>query len=226
MRGGILNGFLSTEIAMAGSTQDLDRFVRDALARGSSRERIDSTLKQAGWAPEQVQSALAAYAEVDFEVPVPRPRPHLSARDAFVYLVLFTTLYISAYHFGSLLFSLINRAFPDPTDRYQLFGPSIRWSVASIVIAFPLFLIMSARIARTLREQPVKRLSAVRRWLTYLTLFLAAVILIGDLITLVYQLLGGSLTIRFVLKVLVVGVIAAAVFGYYLWDLRRDEAES
>ncbi len=211
---------------MAGSTQDLDRFVRDALARGASRERIDSALTQAGWAPEQVQGALAAFAEVEFEVPVPRPRPHLSARDAFVYLVLFTTLYISAYHFGSLLFSLINHAFPDPADRYPLFGPSIRWSVASIVIAFPLFLVMSARIARSLREQPVKRLSAVRRWLTYLTLFLAAVILIGDLITLVYQLLGGSLTVRFVLKVLVVGAIAAAVFGYYLWDLRRDEAES
>jgi hypothetical protein len=211
---------------MAGSTQDLDRFVHDALARGTPRERVVAVLVQAGWAPDQVRSALAGFAEVDFEVPVPRPRPHLSARDAFVYLVLFTTLYISAYHFGSLLFALINRAFPDPTDRYGLFGSSMRWSVASILIAFPLFLVMSARIARSLREQPVKRLSAVRRWLTYLTLFLAAVTLIGDLITLVYQVLGGSLTVRFVLKAMVVGAIAAAVFGYYLWDLRRDESES
>lgn len=211
---------------MAGSTQDLDRFVHDALARGTPRERVESVLVQAGWAPDQVRSALSAYAEVAFEVPVPRPHPHLSARDAFVYLVLFTTLYISAYHFGSLLFALIDRAFTDPTDRYGMFGPSIRWSVASILIAFPLFLVMSSRIARTLRAQPVKRLSAVRRWLTYLTLFLAAVILIGDLITLVYQVLGGALTARFVLKVLVVGAIAAAIFGYYLWDLRRDEAET
>lgn len=211
---------------MASSTQELELFVRDALARGSTRERIGSVLAEAGWAPEQVGSALAAYAEVEFEVPVPRPRPHLSARDAFVYLVLFTTLYISAYHFGRLLFSLIDRAFPDPAEQYSMLGDSMRWSVASILIAFPLFLAMSSRIARSLREQPVKRLSAVRRWLTYLTLFLAAVILIGDLITLVYQVLGGSLTARFVLKVLVVGAISTAIFGYYLWDLRRDEAES
>jgi len=211
---------------MAGSSQELEQFVRDALALGTSRQRIESVLVEAGWAPEQVSSALAAYAEVDFAVPVPRPRPHLSARDAFVYLVLFTTLYISAYHFGRLLFYLINRAFPDPADRYLMLGSGIRWSVASILIAFPLFLVMSSRIARSLRKQPVKRLSAVRRWLTYLTLFLTAVILIGDLITLVYQVLGGSLTVRFVLKVLVVGSIAAAVFGYYLWDLRRDEAGS
>ncbi len=211
---------------MAGSTQELDRFVRDALARGTPRERIEAVLAQAGWTPDQVRSALAGFAEVDFEVPVPRPRPHLSARDAFVYLVLFTTLYLSAYHFGSLLYALIDRAFPDPTDNTGMFGPSIRWSVASILIAFPLFLAMSARIARSLREQPVKRLSAVRRWLTYLTLFLAAVTLIGDLITLVYQVLGGALTVRFVLKALVVGAIAASVFSYYLWDLRRDESES
>jgi hypothetical protein len=63
----------------------------------------------------------------------------------------------------------------------------------------------------------------VRRWLTYLTLFVAAVVLIVDLITLVDNVLGGEVTVRFVLKVLVAGLIAGTIFGYYLWDLRRDE---
>ena len=75
-------------------------------------------------------------------------------------------------------------------------------------------------------RSPAKRLSAVRRWLTYVTLFLAATVLIGDLITLVYNLLGGELSLRFVLKVLVVGTIAGAIFGYYLRDLRREEKEA
>jgi hypothetical protein len=35
--------------------------------------------------------------------------------------------------------------------------------------------------------------------------------------------LGGEITTRFILKVLVAGAIATTVFGYYLWDLRRDE---
>jgi len=103
---------------------------------------------------------------------------------------------------------------------------SIRWSVASIVIAFPVFLYLSAKIGRELTQQPVKRQSAVRRWLTYLTLFVAAVALLCDLITLVDSVLGGEVTIRFILKVIVAGVIASAVFGYYLWDLRRDERVS
>src|SRR5690606_39375607 len=60
-------------------------------------------------------------------------------------------------------------------------------------------------------------------WLTYLTLFIAASVLVGDLVALVYNVLGGEASLRFVLKVAVVGMIAGAVFGYYLSDLRRDE---
>jgi uncharacterized membrane protein YraQ (UPF0718 family) len=69
----------------------------------------------------------------------------------------------------------------------------------------------------------VARLSPVRRWLTYLTLFLASTALVCDTITLVYHLLGGEITLRFLLKVLVVAAIAGAIFGYYLSDLRRGE---
>jgi hypothetical protein len=53
----------------------------------------------------------------------------------------------------------------------------------------------------------------------------AACALIGDVTTLVYNLLGGELTVRFVLKVLTVGIIAGTAFTYYLRDLRRDEVE-
>jgi hypothetical protein len=213
---------------MASATLDLETFVREALLRGASRPSVQQALLKAGWAPEQAQSALNAYADLDFPVPVPKPRPYLSAREAFLYLVLFTALYLSAYHLGSLLFDLINRAWPDPAMHESWRSPeeSMRWSIASILIAFPVFGFVSRYLGRELARAPVKRLSAVRRWLTYLTLFVAAGFLIGDLITLVYNALGGELTIRFVLKVVVAGVISGTIFGYYLWDLRRDEREA
>lgn len=214
---------------MATGAQDLELFVRDALSRGTSKESIEAALVSAGWPPEQLRSALNTYADIDFPVPVPKPRPYLSAREAFLYLVLFATLYVAAYHLGSLLFDLITRAFPDPSDPEYLvtrLQRSTRWSTASVIIAFPVFLYVARYLGQEMARSPVKRLSAVRRWLTYLTLFVAAGILIGDMITLVYNVLGGELTVRFVLKVLVAGVIAGAIFGYYLLDLRREEKEA
>ena len=71
-----------------------------------------------------------------------------------------------------------------------------------------MFLYLSWYTERDVGRDPVKRASKVRRWLTYLTLFASASALIGDVTTLVYNALGGELTIRFVLKVITVGLIA------------------
>jgi hypothetical protein len=54
-------------------------------------------------------------------------------------------------------------------------------------------------------------------------MLVAAAVLVGDGITLVYNLLGGELTVRFVLKVLVVAVIAGGAFGYYGASLKADD---
>lgn len=214
---------------MASATQDLDFFVREALAKGETREAIDSALTTAGWPQEQIRSALNVYADVGFPVPVPKPRPYLSAREAFLYLTLFTTLYLSAYHLGSLLFRLIEQAWPDPADNEFMLmqlDSSMRWSTASVIIAFPVFLFLARYLGKELARSPAKRLSAVRRWLTYLTLFVAAVVLIVDMTTLVNNALGGELTLRFLLKVAVAAIIAGTIFGYYLWDLRSEEKEA
>lgn len=212
---------------MSTSPRELDRFVRDALSRGLERAAVRQAMVDAGWSVEQARTALDAYAETAFPVPVPRPRVQLSAREAFLYLVLFTTLYLSCYHLGSILFDLINRAYPDAADRaLSLFGrDSLRWSVSWLAVAFPLFVFLSRHLARAAALHPMMRLSPVRRWLTYLTLFLAVTSVIGDLAVLVYNVLGGELTTRITLKVLVVFAISAAVFGYYLSDLKREERE-
>jgi len=211
---------------MASGSQELERFVHEALTRGESKASIAAALASAGWRDDQTRGVLDAYADVPFVVPVPRPRASLSAREAFLYLVMFASLYFAAWHLGSLLFDLINIAWSDPADAdyaWRSFDSSLRWSCAALMIAFPVFAFVSWFVSRDVARDPIKRLSPVRRWLTYLTLFVAAAVLIGDLTTLVFSLLGGELTTRFVLKVLVVGALAGSVFGYYLQDLRREE---
>ncbi len=210
--------------------EELLNFVRAALARDLSRPQIEEALLKAGWESDQVKSALTAFAEIEFPIPVPRPKPYLSAREAFMYLVLFTTLYISAFNLGKLIFQFINRAYPDPSmPAYNITDytrQAIRWSVSSLIIAFPVFAYMSRLLSRAIRRDPSKRTSKVHKWLTYITLFVAASIIIGDLTVLVYNFLGGELRQRFLLKVLTVGVISGSIFGYYLWDLRQEESET
>jgi hypothetical protein len=208
--------------------EELTGFIREALSRGLPRDEIRGVLRQADWSEEEAEAALRSFAAVDFPIAVPRPRPSLSAKEAFQYLVLFGTLYLSAYGLGSLLFQFINLAFPDPLWSQHEIGAiprAIRWAVASLVVATPVFLYAARTISREIAASPLKRASPVRRWLTYLTLAIAAGILIGDSTSLVYNLLAGEATARFLLKTLTIGSIAGTVFVYYLLDLRRDEKE-
>lgn len=209
---------------------ELHLFVRDALAKGVKRTDIQKQLSAAGWPADEIATALQAWADTTFPVPVPKRKPYLSAREAFLYLVMFLTLYISAISVGTLLFQFTNHWIPDPLLPFEYGSREgqlslIRGATASLLISFPVFFFVATLLQRTLRRDPEKRGSKIRKWLTYITLFVAAGVIIGDLITLVTNVLAGELTLRFILKVLSVLLIAGTGFGYYLWDLRQEERE-
>jgi hypothetical protein len=92
-------------------------------------------------------------------------------------------------------------------------------------VAFPLFLFTFRAINKAISEDPSKRGSRPRKWLVYLTLWVAVLILTGDLSALIYKVLGAELTIRFALKVTTVALIAGGVFAYFFWDIRKDEEQ-
>ena len=147
-----------------------------------------------------------------------------SPRDVFMYLFATIALYLSAWSVINLLIQYINVAFPDPLNSYYQPGSSIRWSMALLIIIFPAYFWVSRFLHRDLVAQPGKSELRIRRWLLYLTLFLAALLIIGDLVALIYNFLEGELTTRFSLKVLSVLAVAAAIFWYYLYDLRAKAA--
>lgn len=212
-------------------TNELQAFVKEALGKGISREKIKAELESAGWQADEVGTALAAYAESDLSVPVPKRRPYLSAREAFMYLVMFLTLYVTAFSVGTILFQLINLWLPEAAQLAYEYASDystglIRSSTSAIIITFPVFLFVARILLNNIKRDPSKRSSLVRKWLTYITLYFATGIIIGDLITLLTYVLNGDVTLRFVLKVLVVLAIAGTIFGYYLWDLRTEEKET
>ena len=207
--------------------EELRRFIKDSLERGIDRERIRSVLLEAGWQERDVRSALAAFADVDFPVAVPKPRPYLHAREAFLYLVSFIALYVFAFSLGAVLFGLIDHTFSDALDRYRS-SPSTgdATAIAAVIVAFPLYLILMRRLTRAVAVDPERRQSLVRRWLTYLTLVVGAGIILGDVIALLASLLTGDPTVNFFLKVAAVLLIVVPIFGYYLWDMRQAEDEA
>lgn len=145
-------------------------------------------------------------------------------KDVFLHLLSIISLYISAGSLIALLFQYINALFPDalsPYTYYSIAGP-VRWSMASLIIVFPFFISVSWFLHKDLRKNPEKRELKIRKWLINFTLFIAAMILITDLVTLVYNFLGGDLTARFLLKVAVFFVVIGSVFAYYFSDLRKQ----
>ena len=204
---------------------EITRFVEASLAQGLSKAKIAQALKTGGWSDREIESALQAFSDVNFPVPVPRKKASNSPREAFFYLTLFTSLYIWTWALGALLFQFSNIAFPLPSESANDFFGEIRWATASIVAAFPVFLFMQHIIRREMEKDPGLGISPIRRWLTYLTLFVAVAVLLTDLIFLVLRLLEGDLTSRFLLKVVITGSLSGGVILHYLKELRLGESE-
>lgn len=212
------------------ANQTLDTFIREALNRGEKRERIATALVSAGWTQKEVDNALDDYAETDIGMAVPRPRSYVSAREAFLYLVLFILLSVVAWNLGSLLFALIDTAIPDELDNaydYGLFysplDTQIRSAIAGLVVGAPLFAWLALHIRKQRRTNPAMQRSRVRKWLTYIALVIASCTLIGDAIGLVYSFLAGELSTRLLLKLLVVALLAGGVFFYFIRDAEEGD---
>lgn len=149
-------------------------------------------------------------------------------KDVFLYLFNILTFYISVIGFIMLYVQYTNIAFPDTLNFYyatQAYD-GLRVSTSILFIAVPFYLLSAWILAKDLSKQPAKRELKLRKWLTYFTLFISAITIVIDLITFIYNFLSGELSIRFFLKILIVLLVAAAVFGYYIWDLHRENLNS
>jgi hypothetical protein len=159
---------------------------------------------------------------------IPEPKQKTEPKDIFIHLLAIVTLYASAASFTTLIFQYINIFFPDVLqgDYFRSGAYSIiRWSISSLIIVFPVYIFTSRFLNKSYDENPSKRNLRIRKWLIYFTLFAVALIIIGDLVALINNLLGGELTVRFSLKVLTILFVAGSIFFYYFSDLRRHKVD-
>ena len=143
-------------------------------------------------------------------------------RDLFLHLLAIVALYWSAISFVTLIWQFINYFFPDALDYYSNSLSLIRFSVSAIIIVFPVFIAVSWYLNKIYRKETEVRDSKIRKWLIYLTLFIASLVIIGDLIFVINNFLSGATTVRFILKALSIIFVAGIIFGYYLNDVRCE----
>lgn len=206
---------------------ELDAFLQAAKARGAQDDFLVALLKEHGWPSSTVYQALGRYYTESTGVGIPEAKGRMeSAREAFFHLLAFTTLATWVCATGSLWFELINYWFPDATASYYRYSSwrwsRVSWEMSSLIVAFPAFVYATRAILRELGQNPDKAASPVRRWLTNLALLITALVFIGDLVTFVAAFLQGELTVRFVLRCLVVFILAGAVFLYYSRGLGKS----
>src|ERR1035437_1313586 len=145
-----------------------------------------------------------------------------SAKDFFLNLGAIVALYTTVVSLLNLLFTVINTAYPQITNYYYNSSSSISMPVATLIIFFPIYILLMWLLERSYAVEPEKKNLSVRRWLTYITLFIAGLTLAGDLVTMLYYFIDGQeLTTGFMLKVLSVLVVILAVFLYYISDIRE-----
>lgn len=145
-----------------------------------------------------------------------------NAKDFFINLGAIVGLYTVVYSLIDLLFTVINKAYPQITNGYDYVGSqSISRPVAILIIFFPIFILLMWLLEKEYKQFPEKQNMGVHKWLTYVTLFISGLVIAGDLITVLYYFIDGQeLTTAFLLKVLVLIVIATGIFTYYLSDAR------
>lgn len=146
-------------------------------------------------------------------------------KDVFLHLLAIIALYAGAGAFLAMLFQYINVLIPDPLarDYYQLqsYYGGIRWSIALLIVIFPVYVWAGWYLNKIYSREPDKRNLRIRKWLLNFTVFAAALIIIGDLVTLIYNFLGGDITAKFVLKITAVFFVTVSIFFYYFWELKN-----
>ncbi len=211
----------------ASATEELDRFVLAAKAANVPDGTLVALLHMNGWSERRIFRSLGAYYRTNLGMlPPSRSGRGEAARDAFYYVLNFITLGFWTVALGQLLYTLIDRRFPDAafgTHPGSLLT-EIAWQLATIIVAYPAFVFIGRLIARDPQRRP-DAVDPALRGITYIALIVAAVVVLGDAIWFLAEFLRGELRTKFVLDSLVLFGLGGGVFAYYLHGLQAPASE-
>lgn len=154
--------------------------------------------------------------------------PKMSAKFFFLSLGVLITLITSVSSFLVLAFETLNQKYPDALNAMYQYGynsyhfDTSRQAIATLIIVFPVTLILLYFWNRSARGILGSIDTIIRKWMIYLVLFLATVVVLVDLVTLVRYFVSGEITTRFGLKVLTTLVVAGVSGSYFILLLQKN----
>ena len=146
-----------------------------------------------------------------------------NAKYAFYYLLSLVALIFTAISVGMVAFGIINDTIFDTLSSRNGVSDSLKFAISALIIAAPIFFVTQGLINKGLRNGELEKESGVRRWLTYFILLVSSVTMLGVFIGVINNFLAGEFTLSFILKAISMLVISAAVFSFYLYDIKRAD---
>ncbi|PKL72582.1 hypothetical protein CVV26_01040 [Candidatus Kuenenbacteria bacterium HGW-Kuenenbacteria-1] len=133
----------------------------------------------------------------------------------------------TATSIGIIIFQIINKNIVDITESFnsEYDIDALKLAISAIIVCVPIFFIMTWQINKNLFLGLLDKNSGIRKWLTYFILFASSVVIIGYLISLIFNFLNGELSIKFILKTITAIIISGIVFSYYFYDIKRKIVE-
>lgn len=146
----------------------------------------------------------------------------------FLYLSMFFSL---GFLIGGMLTSLyqfVNKYIPD-TSNINEFNASVfddallKIGLSMLFVASIVYFIASKVVNKKLIKGDIRSNSLVRKFLTYIALFILVAISIGSLVALVFNYLNGELTGNTFGKIAAFFVVSGFFALFYFWEIRRKE---
>lgn len=153
---------------------------------------------------------------------------HHNAKYAFYYLLSLAALIFTALAVGMVVFGIIDKSIIDALDynSYSNVDAQLKFAISALFIAAPTYYFMSRLINQGLNKGELEKDSALRRWLTYFIILVASVIILGVFVSIINNFLSGELTMSFIFKAISMLIIAAIVFSFYFYDIKRPEIKA
>lgn len=151
-----------------------------------------------------------------------------NAKYAFYYLLSLAALIFTALSVGMIVFGIIDKTVADALNynSYNSVDGQLKFAISALFIAGPTYYFLSRLLNRGLHKQELELASPLRRWLTYFIILVSSVIILGVFIGVINNFLSGELTVRFLLKAATMLLIAATVFSFYFYDIKRQAVKS